>query len=60
MRIVVHWLLNAVAILIAALLVLLVSALVPGFEVDGFLWAVIFSLVLAVLNAVLHKVEEGM
>jgi putative membrane protein len=35
---------------INALLVLLVSNLVPGFEVDGFWWALVFSLVLSVVN----------
>ncbi len=35
---------------IIGLLVLLVSAIVPGFKVDGFWWAVLFALVLAVIN----------
>jgi putative membrane protein len=38
---------------INALVILLTSALVPGFQVNGFFWALIFSLVLAVINAIL-------
>lgn len=39
-----------------ALLILLVSALVPGFRVDGFLWALLFSIVLSLVNSILHKI----
>jgi putative membrane protein len=35
---------------INALLILLTSALVPGFNVAGFWWALLFSLVLAIIN----------
>lgn len=38
---------------INALLILLTSALVPGFVVTGFFWALIFSLVLSVINYLL-------
>ena len=41
------------------LLVLLVSAIVPGFEVDGFLWAVLFSIVLWIVNTALHSLESS-
>jgi len=41
-----------------ALLVLLVSALVPGFDVDGFWWALLFSVVLSVVNAFLHQIQS--
>lgn len=37
-----------------ALLVLLTSALVPGFKVDGFLWAMIFSLVISIFGSFTH------
>jgi putative membrane protein len=37
-------------------LVLLVSRLVPGFHVNGFWWALVFALVLAVINAIFHAV----
>lgn len=38
-----------------ALLVMLASALVPGFAVASFLWALIFSLVLGLVNWVFHR-----
>ena len=38
-----------------ALLVLLASAVVPGFAVDGFWWALAFSLVLSIVNSFLHR-----
>lgn len=36
-------------------LILLVSAIVPGFHVDGFWWAVAFALVLAIINGFLSS-----
>lgn len=41
-----------------ALLVLLVAYIVPGFDVDGFWWALLFSVVLSVVNAFLHQIES--
>lgn len=41
---------------IVGLCVMLVSAIVPGFEVAGFLWALAFALVLAIVNAALGTV----
>ena len=41
---------------INALLILLTSAVVPGFEVRGFWWALLFSLVLSVISWALHKI----
>lgn len=38
-----------------ALLIILVSNIVPGFIVDGFLVALIFGIVLSVVNTVLHN-----
>lgn len=40
-------------LVINAALVLLVSQVVPGFEVAGFLWALLFSLVLSLVNTLL-------
>lgn len=40
---------------INALVILLVNAVVPGFKVDGFLWALIFSILLSVINIILLK-----
>jgi putative membrane protein len=37
-----------------ALLVLLASALVPGFEIRGFWWALLFSLLLSIISTVIH------
>ena len=41
---------------INALLILLTSAVVPGFEVRGFWWALLFSLVLSIISWALHKI----
>jgi putative membrane protein len=38
-------------LVINALVILLVDALTPGFEVDGFWWALAFSLILAIFNS---------
>lgn len=35
-------------------IVMLVSAIVPGFRVDGFLWAMVFAVVLAIVNGFLQ------
>jgi putative membrane protein len=43
---------------INALLILLVSSIVPGFKVDGFLWALIFSLVLSVVSSFLYSIAK--
>ncbi len=43
---------------INALLVLLASRIVPGFQVDGFLWALAFSIVLSLVNSVLHNLSR--
>ena len=40
---------------INALLIMLVSWIVPGFAVDGFLWAVVLSLILSLLTYVLEQ-----
>lgn len=37
-------------LVINALMVLLVSAIVPGFSVDGFWWAFVFAIVLWMIN----------
>ena len=44
---------------INALLILMTSAIVPGFEVRNFGWALLFGLVLSIINAVLHAVTPG-
>lgn len=40
---------------IIGFLTLLVSYLVPGFEVDGFWWALLFAFVLAIFNSFLFS-----
>lgn len=42
------------AFIINAVIILLVSWFVPGFHVNGFLWALAFSLVLSIINAFLN------
>ena len=42
-------------IVINALLILLTARIVPGFEVNGFWWAIILSIVLAIINFFLHS-----
>ncbi|HRN70459.1 MAG TPA: phage holin family protein [Candidatus Woesebacteria bacterium] len=41
------------SLIINGLMIMLVGALVEGFEVTNFLWAVLFSIVLSLVNAVL-------
>jgi putative membrane protein len=40
---------------INALLVLLASSIVPGFYVDGFWWALLFAIVLSIINSFFHS-----
>ena len=42
---------------INAFLILLVSNLVPGFYVSSFWWALLFSLVLSLVNSFLHSLS---
>ncbi len=46
------------SIIINALLVLLASAIVPGFMVVNFWWALLFSLLLSLVNALFHYWEK--
>lgn len=43
---------------INAALVLLASAIVPGFKVNGFLWALAFSLVLSIVSSFLNSLAK--
>jgi putative membrane protein len=40
-------------LVINALIILLVESVVPGFEVDGFWWALAFSLILSIFNSMI-------
>lgn len=42
-------------LVINALMIMLVGLLVPGFKVDGFWWALAFSIVLSVFNLVISS-----
>ena len=44
-------------LVINALMILLASKFVTGFKVDGFWWALLFSLLLSILTSLLHKKE---
>ena len=45
-------------LVINALLVLLASEIVPGFYVEGFWWALLFSLLLSITNALLSDLSK--
>jgi len=47
------------SLVINALLIMLTAKLVPGFQVQGFLWALAFSLVLALVNWVLSIFKQN-
>jgi putative membrane protein len=44
---------------INALLIMLTGAIVPGFEVRNFWWALLFGLVLSIVNSVLGRIAGG-
>jgi hypothetical protein len=46
-------------LVINAALIMLTSALVQGFYVPGFWWALLFSVVLMLVNTGLHLLERG-
>jgi putative membrane protein len=43
-------------LVINALIILLAEAIVPGFQVDGFLWALIFSIILSIITAIIDMI----
>ncbi|WP_425391327.1 phage holin family protein [Ekhidna sp.] len=45
-------------LVINALIILMTSSIVPGFDVDGFWWALIFSLLLSLINALLTDLSK--
>lgn len=45
-------------LVINAFLVLLASDIVDGFNVTGFWWALLFSLVMSITQSVLHKIGQ--
>lgn len=46
------------ALVVNAIFILLAAAIVPGFGVDGFWWALIFGIVLSLINAFFHLLED--
>ena len=44
-------------LVINAGLIMLTSKIVDGFRVKGFWWALLFSLILSIVNAILHNLE---
>ncbi|MFY0253089.1 phage holin family protein [Chitinophaga sp. 30R24] len=44
---------------INALIILLAAKLVPGFKVDGFWWALLFSIVMTIINSILISIAGG-
>ncbi len=50
--------LGLLTFVINALLVLLASHIVPGFRVDGFWWALAFSIVLSIVNTLLGNLSK--
>lgn len=44
-------------LVINALMILLADAIMPGFAVDGFWWALLFSLLLSLTNALLAEIS---
>lgn len=45
-------------LVVNAALILLTSAIVPGFTVDGFFWALLFSIALSLVNFALSKISQ--
>lgn len=45
-------------LILNAFLIILTSQLVPGFKVDSFLWAFLFSLVNSVISSILEKIFD--
>ena len=46
-------------LVINTILVMLASWLVPGFTVDGFWWALLFSIVLSIINSVFGGLKDS-
>lgn len=46
-------------LVINAIIILLASALIPGFQVDGFWWALGFSLVLYLINSIFNNLASN-
>lgn len=45
-------------LVINALVILLAESVIPGFQVDGFWWALLFSLIMSVFNSMIKDLTE--
>ena len=46
-------------LVINAVVILLASAIIPGFSVDGFWWALGFSLILSLINSIFNNLASS-
>lgn len=46
-------------LVINALLIMLAAKIVPGFKVDGFWWALAFSIVMSIINSIIFSLAGG-
>ena len=46
-------------VIINALMILLAAEIVPGFTINGFWWAVLFSIILSIVVAVLELIQQA-
>lgn len=46
-------------LVINAFIILIASSLIGGFHVDGFGWALLFSIVLSIFTAILHRLGQA-
>ncbi|MEQ8474855.1 phage holin family protein [Fulvivirga sp.] len=46
-------------LVINAIIILLVDYFVPGFSVDGFWWALFFSIILAIVNSIFEELNKS-
>lgn len=47
------------AIVLNTLLIMLADAMVPGFAISGFWWALLFSIIVALVNALFKDIADG-
>lgn len=45
------------ALIVNALFILVAAQIVPGFTVDGFWWALLYSIILSLVNSFLHSLR---
>jgi putative membrane protein len=46
-------------LVINAIIILLAARLVSGFRVDGFWWALLFSIVMTIINSIMHGIASN-